>query len=129
MLKHSYSGLITKGLGLPACCGLITMQFSLFRCVVEVIPVSGGGGGAIPINTGHYTQNVKQLPHDTKNRIIKVSLSMKGHTWRQTFYTSEDRANVIVEVVSIVKRSIARMEASVVNVTKTIQAIVSRFRN
>ena len=128
MFKHSYSGIITKGLGMPACCGLITMQFSLFRCTIEVvIPPSAGGGGAIPVNIGRNTHAPHQVPHDTKDRIIKISLSMKGKTWQQTYYTSSDRADVVVKLMSIIKKSMTRIDTVVTNVSKRVRALVTKL--
>lgn len=46
MLYDSYSGIITKGLGLPACAGLITMGFGVFSVTISVTSRPGPGGYA-----------------------------------------------------------------------------------
>lgn len=54
MITNRTHGLITKGLGLPASKGIITMFFTLFLTpgVTPPIPVNhGGGGGHVPVST------------------------------------------------------------------------------
>lgn len=68
---ETYSGLITGGLGLPACQGMITMRFHLFPVFTPPPPVdTSGGGGSYPLKPGNI-QNLYQpvdspkIPLDT----------------------------------------------------------------
>ena len=83
LFKRSYSGLITGGLGMPACCGLLTMGFGLFRCKIEVVdpphpPSGGGGGGGGHIPGGHhghhsYGNHVLTRPLNGAQKVIVVT--------------------------------------------------------
>ncbi len=61
MLANLTSGLITKGLGLPATRGLVTMHYHLFIDATipeppKPEPLGGGGGGHVPVGYGRgYT--------------------------------------------------------------------------
>lgn len=115
-LNNNYSGLITKGLGLPASRGLITMHFHLFH--VEIIPYpptpignvgGGGGGGHIPVSmpTAHNFMPQQPLYYTpagnfgiTKGVQIKVKMKGKEKEWVKEFVISEGQAKPILKLIN-----------------------------
>ena len=125
IFKHNYSGLITKGLGTAACCGMITMGFGVFVCEVTVIdppPVVSGGGGLASKSTS------VNIPHKRLKQ-ISVHIRYKTTRWDQLYVVTPKTADMVVEIIGqitnlrrivsvgidTVKRSIKRITATITN--------------
>lgn len=122
LFNNTYSGLITKGLGLPACCGMITMHFGLFKCKIEVSPpvTGGGGGGPYPPHLIHHpargtptkgviNYHTPRDPRVTNSRYIYLTLKMGDKTFEKIFSTDDNKADKIVNMVNIVNKAKKRI--------------------
>lgn len=136
MFTNRYSGLITKGLGLPATAGFITMHFSLFvRSYTEPpkppISFGGGGGGHVPVSfgrtrgnavsmrnvpfQGNRTHNYKPTPYLTPSKtgvphsIITVKVKFGGKEITKEYITPEHRAKMAVKVIGLLTKLQERM--------------------
>jgi hypothetical protein len=130
MLTNYYSGLITKGLGLPATAGFITMHFSLFvrPYVPPVVPpvyTGGGGGGHVPVGgglrghavqmrnvpfAGNRTHTYKPTPYLTPAKtgvphsVIVVKVKFGGKEITREYITPEKRAKMAVKVIGLLTK-------------------------
>lgn len=131
LFKNSYSGLITKGLGMPACCGLLTMGFGVFFCTVEVItppPPGGGGGGSIAIKPGvHVPWRPKQIKGKTKTVQITVKFS-KDRAWRRAYIVNNVRADILVKVINVINSTASRFSVGVNRVRQVTKQVTAVFR-
>lgn len=122
LFTNSYSGLITGGLGMPACCGMLTMGFHVFKCTIEItpIPIPSSGGG------GHHVQ-VRNVPLDLhKQRNVTITVTLKGKTWKHTNMVTERKATIIVKAINIVnraRRTVSAVASNVARVGRSISAI------
>lgn len=121
MLTNYYSGLITKGLGLPATAGFVTMYFSLF--VKPYIPpeppkpsFGGGGGGHVPVGKGlrgHAVQ-MRNVPFQTN----------RTHTYKPTPYLTPAKTGVPHSVI-VVKVKFGGKEVTKEYITPTSRAKIA----
>ena len=105
IFNNSYSGLITNGLGLPAC-NLITMNFGIFfGCTISIGPTGptgpkGGGGGG-----GSYTTSEFLVPFPNKlrqtTRMVLITVNIGERKWRKTYTVLRERAEIIIKVVNL----------------------------
>lgn len=131
LFNHSYSGLITGGLGFPATCSMLTLGFGLFICSIEVItpPVEnagGGGGGSYAVHPGVYVPWPKKITPKTKMVLITVKFS-KDRAWRHSFTLDGRRADFTVKAVDIVNATTQRIAVGVDNVKTSIKRVTAHF--
>lgn len=128
LFNNKYSGLITNGLGMPACCGMITMGFGLFSCIVIVTepPVTGGGGGSIVVQPGIYVPWKGKPPARTKNVQIIVKFS-KDQTWRRSYVVSSRGADFLVKVMNVVNAASARLFVGVERLKHAARRVTAVF--
>lgn len=130
LFNNTYSGLITKGLGMPACCGLITMGFGLFKCTIEIIvpplPPTGGGGGSYAVHPGVYVEWPKKITPRTKMVLITVKFDEKK-AWRHSFTVDGRKADITVKAVEIVNKTANKIAVGVDNVKTAIKRVTARF--
>lgn len=130
LFKHSYSGLITGGLGMPACCGLITMGFGVFKCKIEIVtpipPPNIGGGGPYVAN-GFYIPMTKQLTHTTK--FVMVTVTYKEHTWKKAYVVDRIRAKIAVKVVDFINATRKRIDVGVSAIKRARHYVTAAFTN
>lgn len=128
LFTNKYSGLITKGLGMPACCGLLTMGFGLFSCIVIVTepPDAGGGGGSYAVEPGIYVPWKGKTRQKTKNVQIIVKFS-KEHTWRKAYVVSSIRADMIVKAINIVNAATQRLQVGVQHLKHATRRVTAVF--
>lgn len=131
-------GIITGGLGRPACHGMITMfPFSLY-CAVVPAPLQGGG--SIPLAPGEI-QNFYQ-PVDSSlgtkpsegqfvdprvygKKLVKVTLKFNEHTVHKEYLVTEKRAKHVITVVNLVNATRAKMKVMASNIHRvTTRAVV-----
>jgi len=103
LFKNTYSGLITKGLGMDACCGMLTMGFGLFKCTIYVPPQpprqATGGYAVTPVFVNQaYTpvSNKMMLPNQ---KVVMITVKAKNSTWRKMFVVDQKKANIIVKML------------------------------
>lgn len=125
LFKHSYSGLITGGLGMPACCGLITMGFGLFRCRIEIHDNPATHGGGTPV-TGFYVPMTKPITTNTKMVLVTVRLGQK--TWRKSYVVDRFKASVIVRVVGLISTIKQKIIVGVDSIHRASQRVTAIFR-
>ena len=133
LFTNTYSGLITKGLGMPsACCGLLTMGFGVFKCTITVTPplVGGGGGGPYPPSMihnpargtptkGFINYHTPRDPRTVSNRFIHITLKMGDKTFEKIFSTDDNNAEKVVKVVSVINKAKDRISI-VINSIKSM---------
>lgn len=129
LFNNTYSGLITKGLGMPACCGLITMGFGVFFCKVEIIqpPPGNGGGGGYVTSPGVYVPWPKKITSSTKMVLITVKFS-EDKTWRRSYVVDSVKAAIIVRSVNLINAAVSRMSVGVEAIKQASKRVVARFR-
>lgn len=127
LFNNTYSGLITKGLGLPACCGLITMGFGLFRCTIDVIPIpptsGGGGGGGVSIRPGINVpfRQTRIAP----DRIIRITVGISDKKWSRAYTVDRSKAAIVVRVVNVVNSLHDRVSVNVSKLSKIVRKITA----
>lgn len=129
LFKNSYSGLITKGLGMPACCGLITMGFGLFFCKIEVIeppPEGGSGGGSFATHPGIMVPFRTKIQQKTKNVQITVKFSKK-QAWRRSYVVTTRKADIVVKVINIVNAVTSKLTVGIDRVRQATKRVTAVF--
>lgn len=122
----NYSSIITKGLGTPACCSLITAQFGLnCGCFIEIITPPPSGGGAI-IHRGitvPLRPNIKQC-----DRIVLVTIKFSEKSvWRKRFIVDVCHTDRMVKVINIVNATMRNVSIGVNNIKKITHSITTIF--
>lgn len=136
-----YSGLITGGLGLPACRGIIPMRFHLFA---QEIPSEPGGGspGSYPLNPGsvqNFYQEVGQpkIPLDTQSepyyvpmeydprpkQIYKVVVQFGGREFEKTVILNRRGRKVLFSVLNFTNATINRINITVEKFKKIVTRV------
>ncbi len=130
LFNNTYSGLVTKGLGMPACCGLITMGFGLFKCTIEVIipPPSGGGGGSYAVHPGVYVEWPKKITPKTKMVLVTVKFDEK-RVWRHSYTVDGRRADITVKAVKFLNKTSERIAVGVDYIKKTARRVTAVFKD
>lgn len=125
MITTPYSGIITKGLGMPAMAGFITYHFSLFVLPYEPPrppPRIGGGGGHVPFGLGRsrgvevgsnrprsvQTRNVPlNIPayYTKQNKIpanvVVLTVKIAGKEIKREYITTKNRADIVIKVIGV----------------------------
>ena len=113
---------------MPACCGLITMGFGVFKCTVEIVipPHPGGGGGHVP--AGHHGgYHAPMHPHHTNKRLVVVTVRYHSHEWKKYYDVSKNRAKIIVDVINFTNTAREKIMVGVDSVRKTAQRVTAFF--
>lgn len=131
LFKHSYSGLITRGLGMnSACCGLITMGFHVFKCTIEVVapPAVGGGGGSYVVEPGIYVPWPKKITK--KTRMVQITVKYREqHTWRRSYILQGIRASMIVRIVDVVNAASSKLSVGIDKLKHAKKRVTAIFRS
>lgn len=132
LFNNTYSGLITKGLGMPsACCGLITMGFGLFKCTIEIIippPSGGGGGGSFAVHPGVYVQWPKKITPKTKMVLVTVKFDEK-RVWRHSYTVDGRRADITVKAVNMINKTTDKISVGVDSIKKAARSVTAIFKD
>jgi hypothetical protein len=139
------SGIITGGLGRPACAGMIINFFRL-SCGITVIPPEGGSsGGSIPLAPGdihNFYQPVQNLPpyyiipqdqqwqYGKKVQVV-VTVKLGEKTIEKIYLVSQDKAKLIVKVANVANNTMERIKVIVNNLKRKIHDVhifVSKLR-
>jgi hypothetical protein len=132
LFNNTYSGLITKGLGMPACCGLITMGFGLFKCTIEIIippqpPSGGGGGGSYAVHPGVYVEWPKKITPKTKMVLITVKMGEKA--WRHSYTVDGRKASITVKAVEFINNTTHKISVGVDAVKSATRRVTAYFKD
>lgn len=128
--KKAYSGLITKGLGGSACCGLVTLGFGLFSCVIGVYePPFIGGGGSYPIQPGIYVpwRPKHQSSVKTIQITIKIPTPSKQKVWRKAYTVAASKADLVVRAINIANAAMVRLHVGINDVKHVTRRILTTF--
>lgn len=100
LFNNNYSTIITKGLGAPACCALITASFGVnCGCSIEIIvPPPSGGGGPVPIS-GFYVPFPKNLEKCDRIVLVTVKITEKM-VWRRQYIVDVCNADKMVKAIN-----------------------------
>lgn len=137
IFKHTYSGLITGGLGNPACCGLITMQFHVFKCKIEIItpPSGGGGGGSYPLAPGQIQNFYKPVqpdkfyvPRKPQYQTIIVRITMDGKVTTREYKTFPVVAKAIAKIINITTLAYESIKVRANNLRNKFGAVVASIK-
>lgn len=121
--------IITKGLGGPACQGIITMHFSVFK--IEIIPAAVGGG-PYPANSGAWNQATPQanpaffyVPAgqnwDPEKFVVKITANLGKKDISRHFIVGKKRKNAIVKINNLFLKTKTKL-------TETVEKIIIVFK-
>lgn len=133
------SGLITGGLGLPACQGMIVNRFHLFGCGISVSVHTESGGGPYPrpgawnvipdiqnfykpVDPRNYLQ---QQPWGRKTHHVIVTITIDDQTTTKEYLVGEKFAHSIVKVADVINATMQRIRVLVSNIKKTAYRMVN----
>jgi hypothetical protein len=147
-------GILLKGLGAPACCGLILAQFNLAKCcqytVTVTSPIQYDGGsrplapGEIhqfytPVSpTGRVTPGIKPLeyltPYNPPRPVDKIVVELKVKDKDpivKEYYVPQYHSKVILQVTRFTAGTAGIISVSVTNLKnefkKKIQVFIDKF--
>lgn len=126
------SGIITKGLGLAACCGFLAVGFGVINCRIEI----GGGGGSFPVYPEIYREVGQKIRTNKKrplsDRTVKITVKMKHKQWNKTMVISSTKADILVSVLALsnnIKRTIGvAVRAIRKSSARLISAVTTKFK-
>jgi hypothetical protein len=129
LIKNGYGGIITGGLGLPACQGMITMHFHLFTLRVEPPPSGGGGGGGpYPPSTSTGTFYTPQSRSYQHTKYVTVHIDFKnGKKWKQQYIVGTLRADIIIKVSGWINTMQSKVRVGVDNIKRAGRAVSAMF--
>lgn len=133
------SGLITGGLGLPACQGMIVNRFHLFGCGVSVsVGKENYGGGPYPRPAWNQVSNIQNFykPVDPnyylqqnldgrKTHHVIVTITINETTTTKEYLVRERTANIVAKIVDVVNNSLNRIRVAISAVKRTTGRIVN----
>ena len=133
---NAVTGIITGGLGLPACKGMIVNNFRVGLCIVEVIerPV-GGGGGSTAIGTAvrpDYINDTDYTPVEpTREVIIRVRFDKDSIKFTRNYTVKPRTGKVIIKALSTTAFVIDKVKIAVTNITssKGFRAVATNVRS
>lgn len=131
IFTNNYSMLITRGLGGPACCTLLTASFGLVcGCTVQVVepPTPGGGGGSFAVEPGIYVPWPKANLRDC-DRVVVVTVKFSPEkVWRKSYAVDVCNVNRMVKVINIVNAATRRLAVGVENVKHAARRVTALFK-
>lgn len=121
-------GIITGGLGRPACHGIILNLPFRLACF-RVRPHSSGLGGAIPLEPGEihdFYQPVQDLPdglvHDKPvdprvwgKKPVKITIESKFFKNEKEFLVPMEKARFAISVINFINKTTTQMKVAVTN--------------
>lgn len=144
MITNAAGGIITKGLGRPACAGMIVNYFSLTLAIditPPAPPPTGGGGGPYPgpawnvLSPGTsrnfykpYSPEYQQyyLMPQPRKRVIAIRINFQGREIERIYEVTDkqaDAATVIVNGVTTLQQRIKVIVSGVKHMAPTITNI------
>lgn len=149
----SMGGLLTRGLGAPACCGLILAQFNLAKCCQYTITTSNpqydGGSKPLapgeianfytPVSGGKTTNPLKPLdylqPYNPPQPVEKITITLTirdGDTITKEYFVPKYKSKIIVNIVRFVASSFGFVSVTALNLRnrlmKKVRVVVDNLR-
>jgi hypothetical protein len=118
-LNNNYSGLITKGLGLPANVGILLMGFGVFHVQVFVSSppnIGGSGGGAYAVPGNQYYTPIGNAEIIRKRSVDITVKFANTKTWRQSYLVTDNQAKHVVKIINIANRFRNNIQLSISNI-------------
>lgn len=136
LYNNSYSGIITNGLGGPACCSILTVNFSLFFCQINVGPIPPaniGGGGPYPVNArstvpvNWHTPRTNAWKYQPRqvNFIIKIA----GKEIERKYVLSYGKTQAVVKIAEIVSSAKSKISTVLVKIRSSLRKVTVRVRD
>ena len=148
VVTNGYGGLITGGLGLPGCQGMIVNVFHVVPCVAIFVAGPGGGGGPYPGPAWNKTGDIqnfyqpvlpeqqpyhipmdKEADYFRKTKIITVDVNIKGMHVEKTYSVSEHTANRVVSVLNLLNVTRDRMGVKIQKLKKVATRAFVAIKN
>ena len=135
-------GLITYGLGRPACQSLITMSPFQLACFVPApppVPPKIDSGGSIPLEPGEIQDFYQPIDLDNEGNFVDPSVYGKKHVvirikseffeGEKEFLVPTKRVKGIVKAVNIMNTTITKMKAVAQNLVQFAIKASIRVKN
>lgn len=134
VVGNKYGAIITKGLGFPACCAIITAPFGLVcGCIVEPVPppdnAGGGGGGLYPVLPPLYHTPRGQRVPTIDTRLVTITIKMKDkEVWRRKYVVNKYKGDIVVNVINIINRIKEKTSVGVNNIRQVVRRVSVWFK-
>ncbi len=141
-------GIITGGLGRPACKGLITMgTFSLWCEVVPVKEKGGNSGGSIPLAPGEIAGLYQPVeggssavglpggegalvnPAAYGKRVVRVAVRLNDRLFEKEYLVSDNRAKHVIKIVNLINATRTKMMVMASNIKRITTNAVVKVQN
>lgn len=141
------SGIITKGLGRPACAGMIINYFSLMIDISvtppEPPPTGGGGGGPYPgpawnvVSPGTFQNFYKPyspeyqqyyLMPQVRKRVVTVRVNFQGREIERIYEVSDKQADATIAIVNGITTLQQRIKVTISNIKRMAPTITNLRR-
>lgn len=126
-----YSPLITGGLGMSACCGLLLGGLGSFSCFVGITPPpsgGGGGGGSFPVHPSIYVPWPKSVRKKTNTRVIVVTVKISDKKFTKNYLIPEKRTKIAVKVINFLNFTASTLTVGVNNLQRTARKVKAIFK-
>jgi hypothetical protein len=119
--------IITGGLGGPACCALLTANFSLV-CGCDFRIVVTGGGGYYPhhVVTPYYTP-MRAPAQDTC--LVLVDIKLNEHHWRKSYVVDKGKGDTIITIINTFNKIKSRIVSTVTSFDHAIRRTWAYFNS
>ena len=141
-------GLITKGLGLPASSGLITMYFHLFATVTITVSGGAGMGGSLPLAPGEINNFYQPIvpesfsgidpslinhpifvDHKDIKKFVTIKIKFGDREIEKEYMVPIRRANIIIKAITIVNSTNHKVKAVINGLQILKRKIVAKISN
>lgn len=130
IFTRPYSPLITGGLGMSACCGLLLAGLGSFSCFVGITPPpsGGGGGGSYPVHPSLYVPWPNSVRKKAGTRVIVVTVKMNDKKFTKNYLIPEKRTKLAVEVINILNHTTTALSVGVNSIQRVARKVKAVFR-
>jgi hypothetical protein len=125
IINNAKGLIITGGLGGPACCALLTANFSLVcGCVFRVEVVGGGGYYPHHVITPYYTP-MRAPAQDTC--LVLVDVKLGENHWRKSYVVDKGKGDTIVKIIDTINKAKAKFVGMASAITRTAKKVLVYF--